>query len=192
MSKFEIYDRYQNCETYINWLQTYDIHTNKYRGSLKCTCKLIHLLHLKISSGDAIPDKPLELFVYEHTQTFNSYYTLTKALNYCATVALDYLTSHAKKDGGDLYFNYCIEYHENGRPHLHFQVFRQEDLEAQTLRNIDGQMSRKYGKPYTVPTDKEDKYHAKSDMKWSEYIKKDIIKNEANGQKHYFEYFYKH
>lgn len=84
---------------------------------------------------------------------------------------------------------YSVEYHQNGYPHVHGQVVVEDySISPDIQKSLHQRLCRRYGKSQWYQTGTEDKFHESSGMLWSEYIKKDVIKNSSSGLFHYHEY----
>lgn len=129
------------------------------------------------------------IYFYESTVTFNPiYWTKTNAIFNVKSVVADVLKPIIR----NVYhfsIRYCVEYHENGMPHIHIQVSTNNELHPDIQRAIHQRLNRRYGRSQWYHSDKEDKFHETSGMLWSVYLKKDVELNELNGMRHYFEYF---
>lgn len=131
---------------------------------------------------------------YEVTVTFNpQYWTLTNALYSIPEVVADIIKPIIRANClNQFQIAYCVEYHDNGYPHLHAQILNSIEIHPEDQRNIHQRLCRRYGKSQWYQTGLEDKIHVNDKfpegIKWSEYIKKDIIRNQENGQRHYFQY----
>lgn len=127
-------------------------------------------------------------YYYEVTVTFNpQYWSLSNAMANIKCVVADILKP-VIRDVYDFSIRYAVEYHENGMPHLHAQVSTSNELSPDIQRGIHQRLIRRYGRSQWYQTGQEDKFHDASQMLWSQYIKKDVFKNEENGMRHYFEY----
>lgn len=152
------------------------------------------------------PD-PVDYFIYELTVTINRNSTpIDYAYQKMAQIANDinrktyfFTRKYHKKRGTHSkveysYFNYCVEYHmqldinKPRYPHIHAQIFLPVLLDNQQFNNWIKEFQRKYGRTSLFCTNKEDKMHKNDHFegRWSEYLKKDKIQNEANGMQHYF------
>lgn len=131
---------------------------------------------------------------YEVTVTFNQqYWTLSNALHSIPQVLADIIKPIIRVNSlNQFQIAYCVEYHANGYPHLHAQILNPIEIHPEDQRNIHQRLCRRYGKSQWYQSGLEDKIHINDKfpegIKWSEYIKKDIEQNQANGQRHYFQY----
>lgn len=75
------------------------------------------------------------------------------------------------------FFNYVVEHHENGYPHIHGTLFTYLHLMPQTLANWESKFYRKYGKTQVWATGLVDKVHKNDHFQgtWQEYLRKDNI-----------------
>lgn len=130
-------------------------------------------------------------YFYECTITFNpQYWSLNRSLNSVPHVIADVIKP-VIRDGHNFNLKYSIEYHENNMPHIHLQLITEYDICPHTQQAIHMRLVRRYGRTQWYQTGQEDKFHDVPKMLWSEYLKKDLEKNQLNGLKHYFEYYYK-
>lgn len=133
-------------------------------------------------------------YTYECTVTFNqSYWSLRRAMQAIPEVVADILKPIVRELCSSFYITYAIEYHRNGYPHLHAQIFTGViDIEPETQRNLTQRLCRRYGRSQWYQTGIEDKLHVNEQFPegiyWSEYIKKDRQHNEEKQLKHYFNY----
>lgn len=121
-------------------------------------------------------------YMYEITVTFSHYYwSLNQAVSYgiIRILELIYRALHRTQIGFIL--DYSIEYQENGYPHFHGHILAEQPLEAHIQKQIFGQLCDKFGRSQWYQTENRDHFHETSGMKWSEYIRKDIIENNNSG-----------
>lgn len=129
-----------------------------------------------------------ERFFYEFTITFNpQYWRLGNAMASVGQAIAD-VCKPIIRDDHKFQLDYSIEYHENGMPHIHGQVITEWDIHPEIQRNIHQRLCRRYGRSQWFQTGLEDMFHTTSGMKWSEYIRKDVLKNQVNGMKHFYSY----
>lgn len=128
---------------------------------------------------------------YEVTVTMNpKFYTLEKATRYMKSIASDVMSDFLRLSSGIGFVQYCVEYQENGMPHIHFNIIIETDIEAISLNNLKSKYTRSYGKTKIYYTGNEDKLHHNDHYHgtWSNYLNKEVNANEVNGKQHYFEY----
>lgn len=141
-----------------------------------------------------IMDHHLDRYYYEVTVTFDQkYWSLNNSLNSIPQIVADILKPIVKSNFYQKFqIAYVVEYHKNGYPHLHAQIINSQQIDPQDQKNIHQRLCRRYGKSQWYQTGQENKIHFNDKFPdgvlWSEYIKKDIELNEANGQRHYFQY----
>lgn len=135
----------------------------------------------------------LRRWYYEGTVTFTRYYwSMAMAISSIDQVIADVIKPIVK----DFHFNmwhlrYCVEYHKDGYPHVHFQVLASSPICPQTQHNIHARLCRRYGKSHWWQTGEEDKFHENDHFAglWSEYLIKDREENnKENNMEHYYEY----
>lgn len=133
-------------------------------------------------------------YYYETTVTFNpQYWTLTTALRSINQVIADLLKPIIKNTYKEkIQIAYCVEYHVNGYPHIHAQILTKSEVDPEDQRNIHQRLCRRYGKSQWYQTGEEDMVHINEKfpegIKWSDYIRKDVLSNQLNGQTHYYQY----
>lgn len=128
-------------------------------------------------------------FVYEVTVSFNqSYWSLMKATSSGIYMILDLLVKKLQKFGGRWRIDYVVEYQKNSYPHLHAQIFTEEDIEPDKQRLLYGTLNSRFGRTQWYQTEKHDFYHVEINKetgepkgKWSEYIRKDLETNNKSG-----------
>lgn len=131
---------------------------------------------------------------FEVTVTFNpQYWSMSNALISIPEVIADIIKPIVKSNQLNKFqIAYCVEYHENGYPHLHMQILNPSPIWPDDQRNIHQRLCRRYGKSQWYQTGLEDKNHINDKFPegilWSDYIKKDVNQNEHNGQRHYYQY----
>jgi hypothetical protein len=127
---------------------------------------------------DEYPDK---YNIYEFTITFDpSYWRLSSILSYGVSQAITTIWKKIRKYNPEL--DYVVEYHENGRPHIHGQIFSDNEISIDHQKQALGMLTKKFGRSQWYQTENLDKYHEVSKMKWSEYIRKDLDKYRDNNQ----------
>lgn len=131
-------------------------------------------------------------YYYEFTVTFNmSYWSLADAMESVPQIIADVLKPVIRSTD-TFTIRYSVEYHKNGMPHVHGQVSSGFPLHPDIQRAIHQRLIRRYGRSQWFQTGIEDKVHVNESypdgIPWSEYIIKDVVLNEKNGLRHYYEY----
>lgn len=140
-------------------------------------------------------DNSTNYYVYELTQTFaQSYWTLNRAVDYGIAQILAVIVKYLNYKSDLTYWSleYVVEYHKSGYPHMHAQLFTREELDPNKQRNLCNQLRNRFGRIDWYQTGREDKIHKKKilpldvevEMRWSEYIRKDLVINNSNGCNH--------
>lgn len=135
-------------------------------------------------------------YYYECTVTYDpSYWSLGFALDVTPQVIADVLKPIIRQNPSPftkLKIAYSVEYLGNGYPHIHMQILNDINICPEIQRSINQRLCRRYGRSQWYQTGNEDRIHVNSKypegILWSEYIKKDVLFNEQNGQRHYYEY----
>lgn len=143
----------------------------------------------RVTYGYVIRDKQLKYY-YEFTITFNqAYWSKSQVWSYGVSNSIEDIVKPLIRCGITANINYSIEYHKNGYPHVHGHVITLEEIDPGIQHQIVARACRRYGRTQWYQTGEEDMYHEVSEMKWSEYIKKDIETNKElnNGLEHYYE-----
>lgn len=128
--------------------------------------------------------------IYEFTITFGRYWSLIQITRYGIVQAINYIIRGIFKEGINFTLDYSIEYHENGRQHIHGHILADEDIDPAVQGRLVGTLNRKFGRTQWYQTENIDMEHVKTDKqtgeiifqgKWSEYIRKEIIQNNQSG-----------
>lgn len=134
------------------------------------------------------------LFYYEGTVTFKrNYWSWSNAISKIDQVLADVIKPIVRYfDLNKWYFRYCVEYHEDGFPHIHFQVCVRQELCPDIQHQIHARLNRRYGISQWYQTGDKDKLHKNDHFDlapWSEYLQKDREKNNLEkGVEHYYSY----
>jgi len=118
-----------------------------------------------------------ERFVYEFTITFNPKYFPTKQsmldmIEYII-LKLKFKVCDRRYDYDGVFFDYVIEYHKSGIPHLHGTVLSPFKWPNSKIYNVEQFFNREIGKTMIYYTGNEFKYHPDSQKYWNDYILKD-------------------
>lgn len=141
-----------------------------------------------------IMDHHIKHYYYEVTVTFTpAYWSKIDSLESIPQVIADILKPIIKTIGlNKTQIAYAVEYHTNGYPHLHAQILTGMSIHPEDQRSIHQRLCRRYGKSQWYQTGEEDYLHINDKypegILWSQYIQKDKLQNEENGQQHYFQY----
>lgn len=139
-------------------------------------------------------------FFYEWTLTFSpNYWVPYITIDKIPDVLLQVVKDFARHI---IYFDiaYSIEYHSKGsnkNPHIHIAICCYDEmLKSESLFSLSQKYNRKYGRNSLYFTGEEMRKHNINKNEgepeimgtWLDYLKKDVVKNEENGLKHYYEY----
>lgn len=135
-----------------------------------------------------------ELFEHYIDQTFRHEFTITYNpkfiydIDYADSmtdfvikdiVSLGKRVSTDKRSGvsNKFYFNYVVERHENGWPHIHGTLFTLDRIKPQTLANWEASFGRKYGRTAVWATGLQDKIHKNDHFEgtWQNYLHKEGV-----------------
>lgn len=126
------------------------------------------------------------MYKHEFTVTYNRKriwdipyaYTMTDFIIQDIESALSrYKKREIKKGAGEpcTVYNYVVEHHQDGWPHVHGTYYTSHIQPSVHTSNLEALLSRKYGFSDIYCTGLIDKFHPKSGLKWSEYIKKEGV-----------------
>lgn len=144
----------------------------------------------KISNVSQFEDQH---YFYESTTTFNrKFWSLHRAIDVGIYQIVKELTKYLIFRHSELWrVDYVVEYHKDGFPHFHCQIITKEEIYPEEQQNLERKLSRKFGFTKWYQTNKKDFLHydkviegKNTQIKWSEYIRKDLEKNEKNACKH--------
>lgn len=149
-------------------------------------------IHLREITDFAFEIASHDLYRYEFTVTFNPKFIFS--IDYAHTMLPEVIHDIfqlgcrvSKKKRSDytnsFLFNYTVEYHKNGYPHIHGTLLLQDPLQPVTCQNWQSKFYRKYGKTDVWATGQTDKIHKNDHFEgpWSQYLKKE-------GQVTYYRY----
>lgn len=123
--------------------------------------------------------------IYEGTITYDSCWNYNLLKKVAVKQSMEVFLGMIRKRYPHIKFvmDYTVEYHKSGRPHLHYQLFSECEFDGTYLMNIKATLCRKFGKTQLYG-EEEDKYHTTKEAYWSQYIRKDLVKNSENGLLH--------
>jgi hypothetical protein len=136
----------------------------------------------------------IRLYYYEATITFNrNFWSWCNAVSRIDQILADVIKPMVRdKVFNKWYLRYCVEYHEDGFPHVHLQVCSNSQVQPDIQQQIHARLNRRYGISQWYQTGLEDKLHKNDHFKlgpWSEYLQKDREKNNLEkGVEHYYSY----
>jgi len=119
-----------------------------------------------------------DVYRYEITVTYNPKYIDT--IEYAETMT-DYVHHDLQRflqrqsTVCDYKYNYVVEHHENGYPHIHGTLYSYLRIKPESLFNLEKSLQRKYGRSSIWATDKTDKIHHNDHFTgtWQEYLHKE-------------------
>jgi len=127
---------------------------------------------------------PKDTYVYECTITFDHKYMSYDHVKKVATwQSVELVLNELNKGMIGYELHYSVEYQEKGTPHVHLQIFSTE-IETKLQKKIQGRLNKSYGRTKWYQCEKTNYFHKISQMVWSDYIRKDIVKNSERGLIH--------